>query len=72
MNTTQSTETLTITCKCRKHCNGGRSAIVPAKLVADLREANGGKFAPHFLVANAHDPSNLGRLTRERLNISAV
>lgn len=67
--------TETITCKCRKFCNGGRSAIVPTKLLTDLRAAEGGRKVSnpnHYLVANAHDPSTMGRLMRERLNISAA
>lgn len=67
--------TETVTCKCRKFCNGGRSAIVPSKLLADLDAANGGRKVSnphHYLVANAHDSSNMGRLMRERLSLQAV
>jgi hypothetical protein len=60
-----------IRCACRtcKTNSGGHAlaANVPAALLAAM-----GKGARHGLVYSAHDPSFVGRVTRDRLGIVPV
>jgi len=62
---------ITCTCKtCKTNSKGaGLSALVPASLLADM--GNTAKTR-HGLVYSAHDPSFVGRVTRDRLHITAA
>jgi hypothetical protein len=63
--------TITCTCKtCKTNSKGaGLSALVPASLLTAMGNTTKTR---HGLVYSANDPSFVGRVTRERLNISAA
>lgn len=63
--------TITCTCKiCKRNGNGAAlSAIVPADLLTTMGDT---AKTRHGLIYSAHDPSFVGRVTRDRLNIVAA
>lgn len=69
-NTTTVTATTVIACSCKvcKRNGGPLSATVPTALLADLGDT---AKTRHGLIYSAHDPSFVGRVTRQNLGIRA-